>query len=187
VNPETAAIVLEEWERQRGDEFRAHFQSAYSYLSATVGELASDEAAWTITTNAGHSVLLLAGDRAFALLAFSGASNDVTMSGALHPLDEGVIRVSFNDQPAADDVDIGGAERFKPIVRQWVFDWHGRLQLPIEHWLPPLPTVRDDSPVSVALIHHERQRLVAHKLARGAGWPLSEVPGSSASAARPPP
>jgi hypothetical protein len=175
VNPETAAIVLEEWERQRGEAFRAHFQRAHSYLSTSIRELASDEAAWTITTHAGYSVLLLAGDRAFALLAFSGSRDDVTMSGALHPLDEGVIRVSFNDQLTVDDVDVEGVERFRPIVRQWAFDWHGRLQLPIEYWLPLLPPVRGDSSIRVTLMHHERQRAVAHKLARAAGWPLSEI------------
>jgi hypothetical protein len=173
VNPETAAIVLEEWERQRGEEFRARFPRAHSYLSATVGELASDDAAWTITAHAVYPVLLLAGETAFALLAFSGSEDDVSMSGALHPLDEGVIRVSFNDQLVTEDVDGDDAQRLRPIVRQWVFDWHGRLQLPIEYRLPLLPEAESDSPTSVTVMHHERQRAVAHKLARAAGWPLS--------------
>jgi hypothetical protein len=175
MTPETAAEVLKEWERQRGDEFRAHFKLAYSYLSETVRELASPEAAWTITPHAGHPVLLLAGSTAFALLAFSGTPDHVTMSGALHPLDEGVIRVSFNDQPAADEVHVDGAESFRPMVRQWAFDWHGRLQLPIEYWLTRAWPPAAEPVVKPMLAHHERQRVIAHKLARAAGWPLADA------------
>jgi len=178
VGPDATTELLQEWERQRGDGFRAHFQHAYSYLSTSIRELASDEAAWTITPHAGHPVLLLAGDTAFALLAFSGSPDDVTISGALHPLDEGVIRVSFNDQLAVDEVDLDGVERVRPMVRQWAFDWHGRLQLPIEHWLPLTQPVRGDSPIRVTLRHHERQRTMAHKLAKAAGWPMPETAGA---------
>jgi hypothetical protein len=167
-----AADVLAEWERQRGDEFRAHFQAGYSYLRDTVRELASDEAAWTITPHAGHPVLLLAGDTAFALLAFSGPPDGITISGALHPLDEGVIRVSFNDRRAAVDVEVEGSEPVRPMVRQWALDWHGRLQLPIEYWLP-FPLQIEHEPVFQMVVqHHERQRAMAHTLARAAGWPM---------------
>lgn len=171
---ERAAEVLGEWERQRGDAFCPHFQSASRYLGDTIRELASSDAAWTITPHAGHAVLLLAGDTAFALLAFSGPPDGVTISGALHPLDEGVIRVSFNDQLAADEVELAGLGKIRPMVRQWAFDWHGRLQLPIEYWLPFPRRVQFDPPTSLALGHHERQRAMAHKLARAAGWPIAE-------------
>jgi hypothetical protein len=172
VTPDAVTEVLQEWQRQRGDGFRAHFERAYSYLSNTVQELASDQAAWTIAPHAGHAVLLLAGETAFALLAFSGSPEAVTISGALHPLYEGIIRVSFNDQPAPDDVDVDGMERFRPMVRQWSFDWHGRLQLPIEYWLPGTWPPAAQPIIGPTLRHHERQRAVAHKLARGAGWPM---------------
>jgi hypothetical protein len=168
--------MLQEWERQRGDEFRAHFQRAHSYLSTTIRELASDEATWTITSNAGHPVLLLAGDKAFALLAFSGPPDGVTISGALHPLDEGVIRVSFNDRLAKDEVEVPGAARVRPMARQWAFDWHGRLQLPIEYWLPFRGEQQVDLADRAILRHHDRQRAMAHKLASAAGWPLAAIP-----------
>ncbi|HEV2981986.1 MAG TPA: hypothetical protein VGX51_11180 [Solirubrobacteraceae bacterium] len=164
--------VLTEWERQRGAEFAAHFKAGFDYLAGTVRELASADAAWTITPHAGHPVLLLAGDTAFALLAFSGPPDGITISGALHPLDEGVIRVSFNDRPTAADVELEGARPIRPLVRQWAFDWHGRLQLPIEYWLP-FPKRQEDGPgAEKTLQHHERQRAMAHKLARAAGWPM---------------
>ena len=70
MQPETTQELLEEWERQWGDEFRAHFERAYPYLGGTVRELASDEATWSIARHEDHPVLLLAGDTAFALLAF---------------------------------------------------------------------------------------------------------------------
>jgi hypothetical protein len=164
--------VLAEWERQRGDEFRAHFEIGHRYLHDTVCELAAADAAWTITPHAGHPVLLLAGDTAFALLAFAGAPDRITISGALHPLDEGVIRVSFNDQPAAVDVEIGGSEPIRPIVRQWAFDWHGRLQLPIEYWLPLTRQLDSEAVLATVSDHYERQRAMAHKLAKAAGWPM---------------
>jgi hypothetical protein len=170
-----ADAVLAEWERQRGDEFRAHFRAGHRYLRDTVRELASEEATWTITPHAGHPVLLLAGDTAFALLAFSGQPERITISGALHPLDEGVIRVSFNDQPAAVDVEVEGSQPVRPMIRQWAFDWHGRLQLPIEYWLP-FPRRLEAEPVfEMVVAHHERQRAVAHRLARAAGWPMPQA------------
>jgi hypothetical protein len=172
--PDMAAEVLGEWERLRGDEFRPHFEAGRRYLTDTVRALASPEAAWTITPHAGHPVLLLAGDAAFALLAFSGPPDGITISGALHPLDEGVIRVSFNDQPAPAAVELEGSEPFRPIVRQWAFDWHGRLQLPIEYWLPFPRRLDDERSIQTTLRHHERQRAMAHKLARAAGWPMPE-------------
>lgn len=172
MSPDTVAAVLEEWERQRGDEFRVHFAHAYPYLSATVRELASDQATWSVAPHAGHPVLLLAGDTAFALLAFSGPPDAVTMKGALHPLDEGVIRVSFSDQPAGDEVTVDGIEPFRPMIRRWSFDWHGRLQLPIEYRLPLLPAIPGDSASWATLRHHERQQVMAHKLAAAAGWPM---------------
>jgi hypothetical protein len=166
--------VLAEWERQRGDEFRAHFHAGRDYLADTVRELASVDATWTVTPHAGHPVLLLAGDAAFALLAFSGPPDAVTISGALHPLDEGVIRVSFNDRPAAAEVELEGSDPITPLVRQWAFDWHGRLQLPIEYWLPFPRRLEDRPGLQTTLQHHERQRAMAHKLARAAGWPMPE-------------
>ena len=175
--PDMADEVLAEWERQRGDEFRPHFQAGHRYLAATVRELASAQAAWTITPHAGHPVLLLAGDTAFALLAFAGPPDRITISGALHPLDEGVIRVSFNDQPAAVDVEIGASEPIRPMVRQWAFDWHGRLQLPIEYWLPLTRQLNREAVLQTVIDHHERQRAMAHKLAKAAGWPMPEVVG----------
>jgi hypothetical protein len=177
VDADTTAAVLKEWERQRGDDFRAHFQRAHSYLARTVEELASDDAAWTVTPHEGRSVLVLAGDTAFALLAFSGEPDSVTMSGALHALDEGVIRVSFSDQRAKEDIDLDGGRRVTPMVRKWAFDWHGRLQLPIEYWLSPLSPIPADSPLLITMRGHERQRAVAHKLARAAGWPLPAQAG----------
>jgi hypothetical protein len=167
----TASELVREWERRAGKEFAPHFGRARTYFTQTVSELASDEAAWTITDHAGHTLLLLAGDTAFALVAFSGPPEGVEIKGALHPLDEGVIRVSFSDQ-LGDEVTVQAAERFRPIVRRWSFDWHGRLQLPIEYWLPLAPSVRVDSAVQAMLPHHERQRGMAHKLARAAGWPM---------------
>jgi hypothetical protein len=46
VTPDTTTEVLREWERQRGDDFRAHFQSAYTYLTSTIRELEADQ--WRI-------------------------------------------------------------------------------------------------------------------------------------------
>jgi hypothetical protein len=178
MSPDTAALVLEEWERQLGDAFRAHFRNAYTYLGRTVRELASDEATWSIARHEDHLVLLLAGDTAFAVVAFSGPPDGVTIKGALHPLDEGVIRVSFSDQLADNEVAVEGMQPFRPMIRRWSFDWHGRLQLPIEHWLPLLQPVPGDSTIWVTLRHHERQRAMAHKLARAAGWPLPAESGA---------
>jgi hypothetical protein len=67
----TASEIVEEWERRAGERFADCFRQAYSYFTQTVGELASGQAAWTITDHGGHAVLLLAGDKAFALIAFS--------------------------------------------------------------------------------------------------------------------
>jgi hypothetical protein len=166
------AEILAEWQRRAGAGYEAHFQKARPYLGQTVDEIASDEAAWTISDYQGHPVLLLAGTEAFALVAFSGSPEGVTIKGALHPLDEGVIRVSFSDQLDPEEIDLDGIERFQPMVRRWAFDWHGRLQLPIAHWLP-----RQWPPEAVAVIasevgHQERQRAMAHKLAMAAGWPM---------------
>src|SRR5262249_5443908 len=167
----TASEVLEEVERRSGEQFAPHCSQARSYFTHTVSELALQDGAWTITDHAGHAVLLLAGDTAFALVAFSGPPDGVEIKGALHPLDEGVIRVSFSDQ-LGDQIAAEEAERFTPMVRRWSFDWHGRLQLPIEYWLPLPPSVRVNSAVQAMLPHHERQRMIAHKLARAAGWPM---------------
>jgi hypothetical protein len=167
-----AAEVLREWQRQRGEEFRAHFERAYSYLSGSIRELASDEATWTIAPYADHPVLLLAGGTAFALVAFSGPPDGVTINGALHPLDEGVVRVSFNDRLADADLAVPGMPGIRPMIRQWSFDWHGRLQLPIEHWVLQFwPPVAGPG-IDVSRRHHERQRAMARKLARAAGWPM---------------
>lgn len=167
----TAVEIVTEWQRRAGKDSADHFREAWTHFTRTVGELASEQAVWTITDHGGHAVLLLAGDTAFALLAFSGPPDRVEIKGALHPLDEGVIRVSFSDQ-RGDQVTMEGAERFRPVVRRWSFDWHGRLQLPIEYWLPLPPSVRVDSAVQAMLPHHERQRAMAHALARAAGWPM---------------
>jgi hypothetical protein len=173
VDPDRSSELLREWQHRAGDEeFALHFGQAWTYFSQTLGEIASDEAAWTITPHGGHAVLLLAGDTAFALVAFSGPPDGVTINGALHPLHEGMIRVSFSDQLAADEVEIGGVPRFKPMVRQWRFDWHGRLQLPIEYWVPRFWEPAADEVMGVDLRHHKRQRAMAHHLARAAGWPM---------------
>lgn len=166
--PPASTELLAAWERQAGEAFAAHFTKAWSYLGQTVGELASDEAEWTITTLADHAVLVLASETAFAIVAFSSSTDPVTVNGALHPLREGMVRVSFNDRLADDEVDIDGIRRFKPMIRQWTFDWHGRLQLPIEYWLPLSPPAPDDSPIQITLRDHERQRGMAHHLARAA-------------------
>jgi hypothetical protein len=167
----TSTDLVAEWERRAGEKFKAHFRQAWSYFGQTVRELASDQAAWTITDHADHAVLLLASDTAFALIAFSGPPDGVTIKGALHPLDERKIRVSFNDQ-LADEVVMEGVERFRPMSREWSFDWHGRLQLPIRYWLPrPLPATTKQV-LGMTLSHHQRQRAMAHKLASAAGWPL---------------
>jgi hypothetical protein len=170
--------LLTAWERHAGEGFAAHFGQAWTYFSQTIGEVASEEAAWTITTHAGHAVLLLAGDAAFALVAFSGSADRVTINGALHPLHEGMVRVSFSDQHATDEEDVEGVERFRPIIRQWSFDWHGRLQLPIEYWLPRFWAPAAAEIMGPTLLHHERQRAMAHHLARAAGWPLPAENGS---------
>jgi hypothetical protein len=175
-----SAELLSAWERHAGEAFAAHFTRAWSYLGQTVGELASDEAEWTITTLAGHAVLVLAGGTAFAIVAFSGPSDNVTFNSALHPLQEGMVRVSFNDQIAADEVDVAGVERVRPMIRQWSFDWHGRLQLPIEYWLPRSWGAAEEI-VRPTMLHHERQRAMAHHLARAAGWPMPADDGSEAS------
>jgi hypothetical protein len=183
VDPDRSTQLLTEWQRCAGDDFANHFRQAWTYLSQTLGEVASDDATWTITTHAGHAVLLLAGDTAFALIAFSGPADGVTIKGALHPLLEGMIRVSFSDQLAADEVKIGGLEPFKPTIRQWRFDWHGRLQLPIEYWVPRYwaPTAKAaKETMGIDLLHHERQRAMAHKLARAAGWPMHAEGGGEA-------
>jgi hypothetical protein len=185
VSPETATVVLKEWERQRGDEFRAHFEQAYSYLGSTVRELASDAAPWTIAHHEDHPVLLLASDTAFALIAFSGPPESVTIKGALHPLLEDMVRVSFSDQRPTEDVEVGMA-RIRPIVRQWRIDWHGRLQQPVEYWLPQSwGDATTDPGVEVIRRHHERQRAMAHQLAWAAGWPMpvEPVPDAGSSAA----
>lgn len=166
-----AEEIVSEWGRRAGKDFADHFREARTYFHQTVGELASERGVWTITDHGGHAVLLLAGDTAFALLAFSGPPDRVEIKGALHPLDEGVIRVSFSDQ-LGDEVTVERAERFRPMVRRWSLDWHGRLQLPIEYWLPLPPSARA-SAVHAMLPHHERQRAMAHALARAAGWPMS--------------
>jgi hypothetical protein len=167
----TAVDIVTEWGRRAGADFADHFREAWTYFHQTVGELASERAVWTITDHGGHAVLLLAGDTAFALLAFSGPPDRVEIKGALHPLDEGVIRVSFSDQ-LGDEVVVEGAERFRPVVRRWSLDWHGRLQLPIEYWLPLPPSAPVGSAAQAMLPHHERQRDMAHALARAAGWPM---------------
>ena len=176
----TSSELVKEWERRAGEEFAPHFSQAWTYFTQTVSELASDDAAWTITDHAGHAVLLLAGDTAFALVAFSGPPDGVEIKGALHPLDEGVIRVSFSDQ-LGDEVTVEGAKRFRPVVRRWSFDWHGRLQLPIEYWLPLPPSVRVDSAAQAMPQPDERQRSMAHKLARAAGWPMPTVNSPASS------
>ena len=168
----TRSELIDAWQRRAGEGLAVHFTQARSYLVQTVGELASDEAEWTITTLAEHAVLVLASDTAFAIVAPSSSANRVTLSGALHPLREGMARVSFNDRLLDDEVDVEGMERFKPMIRQWTFDWHGRLQLPIEYWLP-----RDWAPAAEAVVRqdmqdHARQRAMAHHLARAAGWPM---------------
>ena len=175
--------VVQEWERQRGDEYRAHFEQAHSYLSDTIRELASPEATWTIAPHdEDHPVLLLASDTAFALLAFSGKPDAVTLKGALHPIDEHIIRVSFADELSAQDVEANGVDRFKPMIRRWSFDWHGRFQQTIEYWLElGLPPISADSPFWLTLRHHGRQRAMAHKLATAAGWPMP-AEGSSGEA-----
>jgi hypothetical protein len=178
VPPSARAELLTQWQRGAGEEFAAHFTQARSYLGQAVGELASDQAEWTITTLGDHAVLVLAGDSAFAIVAFSGPPDGVRLNGALHPLREGMVRVSFNDRLADDEVDVDGMERFKPMIRQWTFDWHGRLQLPIEYWLP-----RHWPPAAEAIVgpdaqHHERQRGMAHHLASVAGWPMPADNGS---------
>jgi hypothetical protein len=178
VVPSTSTELVTQWQRQAGEEFAAHFSQAWSYFSQTVGEVASQQAAWTITTRADHAVLVLAGDTAFALLAFSGPPDGVTIKGALHPLQEGMVRVSFNDQLAVDEVDLEGVERFRPMIRQWSFDWHGRLQLPIEYWLPRAWEPAAEEIMRPTVLHHERQRAMAHHLARAAGWPMSAENGS---------
>ena len=167
----TAVEIVTEWGGRAGKDFADHFREGWTYFHQTVGELASEQAVWTITDHGGHAVLLLAGDTAFALLAFSGPPDRVEIKGALHPLDEGVIRVSFSDQ-LGDEVSVEGAKRFRPMVRRWSLDWHGRLQLPIDYWLPLPPSARVDSAVQAMLRHHERQRAMAHALARAAGWPM---------------
>ncbi len=174
MKPETVTEVLKEWQRVRGDEFGPYFHLGYTYLSRTVGELASDDATWTITSYEGRGdVLLLASDKAFAILGFSvDDSEHVRISGALHPIDEGVVRLAFSDEPAAEEVGLVGVDRVRPVIRRWEFDWHGRLQLSIEHWLPLENPPTSAPGVSIEVGHHERQRQAAHRLARGAGWPL---------------
>jgi hypothetical protein len=163
-----ATDIVTEWERCAGGDFKIHFEQARSYFSSTVSEVASDEATWTVTAHEGRSVLLLAGDTGFALVAFSGPPGGVTMKGALHPLDEGVIRVSFSDE-IADEGD---------LVRRWAFDWHGRLQLPIEYRVPTpwAASAGVPAPSEAVGAQHERQRAVAHKLAAAAGWPMPGNP-----------
>jgi hypothetical protein len=165
-----ATEIVTAWQRQAGDDFAAHFRDAWTYFSQTVDELASEQASWTISDHEGHAVLLLASDTAFALIAFSGPPDAVTIKGALHPLDEGVIRVSFSDELAAEPVEVRGMEAGRPMVRRWSFDWHGRLQLPIEYWVwPAWPA---DPTLEATQNHHTRQRAMAHKLAAAAGWPM---------------
>jgi hypothetical protein len=176
----TATEIVAEWERRAGERFADSFREAHSYFTQTVGELASAQAAWTITDHGGHAVLLLVGDKAFALIAFSGPADGVEIKGALHPLDEGVIRVSFSDQLAAEEVKVPEMAPFQPMVRRWSFDWHGRLQLPIEYW-PPSPWWERVPSARTMLIHHERQRAVAHKLASAAGWPMPAHDADSAA------
>jgi hypothetical protein len=175
VAPDLATDALTDWQNQAGDAYRARFESAYTYLSGSIRELAAGDTTWSITMHEGRPCLLLAGDTAFALLAVSGSAERVTLKGALHPLDEGIIRVSFSDQLADAEVDLDGITGFKPMTRQWKLDWHGRLQIPIDYWLehswPPVP---GDSPIRITLQHHERQRAMAHKLASAAGWPMPE-------------
>src|SRR5690348_452625 len=131
------AEIVKEWEGRAAPRYGGHFSDARAYFTQTVAELASEEATWTISDHEGHAVLLLAGSTAFALLAFSGEAGGVTIKGALHPLDEGVIRVSFSDQPTENPAKPGGEESFAAMVRRWSFDWHGRLQLSIEYRVGP--------------------------------------------------
>jgi hypothetical protein len=175
MTPADATAILTEWQRRAGDERAAAFDRAWAYLSRTITELASTEATWTITTHEDHESLLLVGDGAFAVVAFSGPPDAVTVKGALHPLDEGIVRVSFSDQFAVDEVDVDG-ESVRPIVRRWAIDWHGRKQVPIEYWLPFVKAPRDDSPLQPTLRHHNRQRTAAHRLAKAAGWPMPDQP-----------
>jgi hypothetical protein len=173
-----ATELLNEWQDRAGERFRNHFRQAWSYFGQTVAELGSDEAQWTIAEHEKHAVLLLAGDAAFALMAFSGPPDGVTLKGALHPFHEGTVRVSFSDEPARDEVAVEGQlERVRPMVRRWSFDWHGRTPVSIEHWLPR-QWGAVEPPLESTLRRHERQRAMAHRLARSAGWPMSPDSGT---------
>jgi hypothetical protein len=176
VAPIDATSVLSEWGRRSGDERAAHFRAAYTYLSRTVGELAPDDdkGTWTIISHEGHESLLLVGDRAFAVVAFSGPPDAVTIKGALHPLDERIVRVSFSDQAAPDEVEVDG-ESVRPMVRRWAIDWHGRKQVAIEYWLPFVQPPSDEL-LQATLRQHERQQAAAHRIARAAGWPMPDAP-----------
>ena len=168
-----ATELLNEWQDRAGERFRNHFRQAWSYFNQTVAELGSDDAQWTIAEHEKHAVLLLAGDAAFALMAFSGPPDGVTLKGALHPFHEGTVRVSFSDESASDEVAVEGQlERVRPMVRRWSFDWHGITPVSIEHWLPR-QWGAVEPPLESTLRRHERQRAMAHRLARSAGWPMS--------------
>ncbi len=173
----TSADLVTAWAERAGGEFADHFHRAWAYFDRTVDEIASQQAAWTITTHAEHAVLVLAGDTAFAIVAFSGPPDGVTISGALHPLQEGMVRVSFNDRLATAEIELDGVGPIRPMIRQWTFDWHGRLQLPIEYWLQGPWTSAAGQLAGSALLHHERQRAMAHTLARAAGWPMQPEDG----------
>jgi hypothetical protein len=168
-----SSAILEAWERRASDDLRASLSGAYTYLGSTISELVADDATWTINTSRGHPALLAVGDTAFVLLSFAAPAGGVTMNGALHPLDERIIRVSFNDR-RGDEVVLQGGESATPMIRQWAFDWHGRLQLPIEYWLPLATPVRPDHALFPDLELHDRQRMAALRLARAAGWPMPE-------------
>jgi hypothetical protein len=55
------------WAERAGDECADHFHRAWAYFVRTVDEIASEQAAWTITTHAGQAVLVLAGEAPFAI------------------------------------------------------------------------------------------------------------------------
>jgi hypothetical protein len=171
--PSTSAELLTEWQRQAGEPFAEHFDRAWTYLGQTIDEVASEGAVWTVAPHAGHAVLVLAGDGAFAIVALSGPPDGVTISGALHPFQEGMVRVSFNDRREDEEVEIEGLQRFKPLVRQWSFDWHGRLQLPLEYWVPGSWPSAEPALIGATVRQHERERAMAHTLARAAGWPMT--------------
>jgi hypothetical protein len=124
-------------------------------------------------------VLLISGDRAFVVVAFSGPPDAITIKGALHTVDDALIAVSFADRVAEDDVALTNGQRETPMIRQWSFDGPGNRQVHIDHWVPSA-WWKDVEPLASPLAYQDRQRTVAHSIARAAGWPLPPEPAPSA-------